>query len=202
MPRDEKTTWNGKYAAGSHASLEPEPLLVMAVQQFLSGPPGYALDVAGGTGRHAIWLAQRGWRVRLVDISETAAARALENAARMIPVPAADASCEPRVRAEVVDLNSAGSLGDEQYDLVMVFFYLQRQLFPALIRALKPGGLLIYQTYTIQAQLLGTGPANPEYLLQPGELLRASESMQILHYKESGLVKAGAAELVARKPRG
>ncbi|MGZ4829405.1 MAG: class I SAM-dependent methyltransferase, partial [Candidatus Angelobacter sp.] len=83
MATDEKTLWNKKYSEGSHGSLEPDPFLVSAYAEFLAGgPPGSALDVAGGVGRHTIWLAQRGWRVKLADISEVGIKQAEENARR------------------------------------------------------------------------------------------------------------------------
>src|ERR1700733_7542282 len=80
MARDEKAIWNQKHAERSHSSLEPDPLLVSAYSDFLSGAPaGKALDIAGGVGRHAVWLAERGWQVRLLDISDVAIEQAQEN---------------------------------------------------------------------------------------------------------------------------
>ena len=77
---DEKTLWDKKHSERSHSSLEPDPFLVSAYDEFLSGASsGKALDVAGGVGRHAIWLAQRGWQVRLMDISEVGIQQATEN---------------------------------------------------------------------------------------------------------------------------
>ncbi len=196
MGPDEKSRWNRKYSEGFHHSLEPEPFLLSAFQEFLAArPPGTALDVAGGAGRHALWLAQRGWRVRLVDISEAGVALARERAAQVLsPRPGTESLFE----AEVMDLNSRADLGREQYDLIVVFFFLQRRLFPALIRALKPRGFLIYKTYTIERRSSSGGPANREYLLQPNELLRAFPSLRVLYYREDGSGK-GVAELVAQK---
>lgn len=195
MTNDEKAKWNQKYSSGLHTSLEPEPFLVSVYDRFLAGrPPGNALDIAGGAGRHALWLATRGWRVRLIDVSEVAVARAVENARRLIP-----ASNEPLLRADVMDLSQVSDLGEWQFDVAIVFSYLQRPLFPVLFRALKAGGILIYQTYTVEAPSLGCGPSNPEYLLRPGELRQAFQSMEILDYRERSWTKSGAAELVARK---
>jgi tellurite methyltransferase len=105
----------------------------------------------------------------------------------------------PLFVAEVVDLNVTPDLGDEQYDLVIVFRYLQRALFPSLIRALRPNGFLIYQTYTTTQEKCGAGPTNPDYLLQPGELLQAFSSLRVLHYREQTVERA-MADLVAQKP--
>jgi len=195
MPIDEKSSWNNKYSEGSHASLEPDPLLVTAYDKFLSGrSPGTALDVAGGVGRHAIWLAQRGWRTRVIDISEVGIALAEKNASKALgPV-----AKEFLITTEVADLNSARELGHEEYDLILVFYFLQRELFPALMAALKPGGLLVYKTYTTEQQRFGGGPSHPMFLLEPNELRRAFSSLRILHYHETATEK-GVAELVGMK---
>lgn len=201
MQPDEKKRWNARYSAVSRGPLEPEPLLLEAYSMFLAGrPPGLALDVAGGAGRHALWLAERGWRVKLVDVSEAGVALARENAARLLGSPTTSSS-PPRglVEAEVMDLRAAPTLGHQQYDLVLVFFYLQRDLFPSLISALKPGGFLIYQTFTEEQRRFASGPANPEYLLKPHELRQAFEALQILYYREPKQER-GTAELVAQKP--
>jgi len=87
-----------------------------------------------------------------------------------------------------LDLKSVQTLG----------VYLQRNLFPALIQALKPGGFLIYQTYIADQQNLPGGPRDPTYLLKPNELLEAFAGLQVLHYRESSSTRA-TAELVARK---
>jgi hypothetical protein len=89
-------------------------------------------------------------------------------------------------------------LGREQYDLVVVFFFLQRDLFPALTAALKPGGFLIYKTYTTEQKHFIGGPSHPMFLLEPNELLRAFPSLRVLHYHET-IREKGVAELVARK---
>jgi tellurite methyltransferase len=194
---DERAVWNKRYAEGSHTSLEAEALLVQVYDEYLaSRPPGTALDVAGGAGRHALWLAQRGWRVKLVDISERAIALARENLRNAV-----SARLETLVETELADLNSIQILGqaNDKYDLVLVFFFLQRELFPALAAALKPGGLLIYKTYTTEQLRLSGGPRDSRFLLQPGELQSAFPSLQLLHYRESVMNKA-TAELVARKP--
>ena len=102
------------------------------------------------------------------------------------------------ISAEVADLNGMQDLGREQYELVLVFFYLQRELFPALISALKPGGLLVYKTYTTEQRHFSGGPSHPMFLLEPNELLHAFESLRILHYHETVMDK-GVAELVAQK---
>jgi len=188
---DEKTLWDKKYRERSHSSLEPDPFLVSAYDEFLSGSaPGFALDVAGGVGRHSVWLAQRGWRVKLLDISAVGIKQAMANAE--------STGTAASISLEVRDLNVMQDLGQEQCDLVIVFFFLQRELFPALISAIKPGGLLIYKTYTAEQKNFAGGPSHPMFLLEPNELLRAFSSLRVLHYHET-IRERGVAELVARK---
>ena len=206
MQPDEKTLWNRKYRESSHTSLTPDPFLVSAWSEYLAGSaPGTALDVAGGTGRHALWLADRGWNVKLVDISEVAIELAKKNIAASSNYPITKLPNYPIARrgeidTEVQDLRANGNLGEETFDLVLVFIYLQRPLFPALISALKPGGLLIYKTFTIDQQRFKGGPRNPEHLLQPNELLRSFSSLRVLSYRETVREK-GVAELVAINER-
>ena len=102
------------------------------------------------------------------------------------------------IESEVVDLNSVHNFGTAEYDLIVVFFYLQRQLFPALISALKPEGFLIYKTYSTEQQRFAGGPTHPLHLLKPNELLHAFNSLRLLHYHET-IYERGVVELVAQK---
>jgi len=196
MTVNEKAMWEKKYSEGSHGKIQPDPFLLAACEEFLGAAlPGLALDVAGGVGRHAIWLAQRGWRVKLMDISEVGVKQAEENAKHT--------GTASSIAAEVRDLNSEQDIGREQYDLVVVFFFLQRELFPDLAAAIKPGGHLIYKTYTTEQQRFAggsfnSGPSQPMFLLQPNELLHAFPSLRVLYYHET-IQERGVAELVARK---
>jgi SAM-dependent methyltransferase len=190
MERDEKAFWNQKYADAPEKWLEPDPFLETAYNEFLScGNPGAAIDIAGGAGRHALWLAKRGWQVKLVDISDVGLRLAEQKAS---------GERHASIIRENVDLASISDLGREKYDLILVFYFLRRELFPALISALKPKGFLIYRTYTIEQQKLGRGPGDAQFLLQPNELLQAFTQLRIRHYRETIAEKA-TAELVAQK---
>lgn len=190
---NDKERWDRKYAEAPEKWDVPDPFLLSAYSEFLSDTkPGTALDVGGGAGRHAIWLAQKGWQVRLLDISDVATELAQQKAAQR-----AD-EMTGSVSTETMDLNTVTSFGAEQYELILVFFFLRRELFPALIQALKPDGMLIYKTYTLEQAKLRGGPADASYLLQPNELRLAFSALQMLHYQESVREKA-TAELVARR---
>jgi SAM-dependent methyltransferase len=200
---EDQLRWNQRYSESPSSWVEPDTFLISAYQDFLDdAQPGTALDLAGGAGRNAIWLAERGWRVKLIDISDVALSLAREKFAssgqKSSSQPRAAAVQFGKLETEIVDLNSVSDLGTEQYDLLLAFYFLRRELFPAIARALKPGGMLIYRTYTIDRMKVRGGPSGPKYLLDPNELLHAFEHLRILHYHEMATGKA-AAELVARR---
>lgn len=188
-PASEGELWNAKYRAGSHAALKPDPLLLQADRDYvrpLLPARGAVLDVAGGAGRHALFYAEQGWKASLVDASEVGIALARKNARRR----------KLAIETIVADLNSYDLQElPRRFDLVLVFFYLQRKLFPALVNMLKPGGLLIYKTY-----LHGTlkGPTHASHLLEPNELLHAFSALRLLQYRET-VGESGVAEFVGRK---
>jgi len=190
----ERDKWNQRYEAGSHSSMTPDPFLVRAWESFISPlfpTGGRALDVAGGIGRHAIFLAKRNWHVTMIDISEEGIAQARRNAGKL----------EAQIDFHIVDMKVASSreeLGHEKYDLVLVFYYLDREIFPALLQTLAPHGLLIYKTYTVDQIKFGDGPSHPMHLLKENELLHSFQQLRILHYKET-IHDRGVAELVGRK---
>jgi SAM-dependent methyltransferase len=189
---DERTSWDRRYREGSHASLKPDPLLPYAYEQFLNPlfpRGGTALDVAGGVGRHAIWLADRGWRVTLLDISQTGVNKAREHAGK----------CVSEIKFVVQDLTGFKTRSS-QYELVLVFFYLEREIFPELVKALRPGGVLVYKTYTELQRKFAGGPTHPMHLLKLNELLRAFSVLRILHYQET-IRDRGTAELIGVKKR-
>lgn len=131
-----RTDWDRRYSERSHHSLTPDPLLVSAYEEFIAPSfvqPGRALDLAGGVGRHAIFLAERGCDVTLLDISPTALEIAKSEANKR----------GLRISAEQADLTET-SLPVASYDLILNFFYLERALFPqnsSRAQAGRPAGL-------------------------------------------------------------
>jgi SAM-dependent methyltransferase len=186
----ERRAWDRRYRQGSHSSREPDPFLVYGYEEFvepLFARPGTALDLAGGVGRHAMFLAQRGWQVTLTDISAVGIQRAGKAAEKY------------GARIDFVVGDARELEAKQDYDLILVFFYLERELFPKLAHALRPGGLVIYKTYTREHKKFSSkGPSHPMYFLGPNELLRAFPAFHVLHYHETVREK-GIAELVAQK---
>jgi tellurite methyltransferase len=188
--RRDRDHWNQKYRESPGSWLEPDPFLLWAYSEYIRPQfpqAGHALDLAGGAGRNAIWLAKQGWEVTLTDVAEAGVDLARQKAG---PI-------ESRIHFVIDDLIGFRA-SQTQFDLLMVFFYLDRNIFPELIRSIRAGGLLIYKTLT-EAQLgLPGGPKDAAYLLSEGELPRLATGLEVLHYREQ-VEKKATAELIARK---
>jgi SAM-dependent methyltransferase len=151
---------------------------------------GTALDVAAGRGRNALWLAGRGFDTTAIDRDAGALEELRTSAARL----------GVRVNIEVRDLEVAGApLPDAAYDVIAVVHYLHRPLFAALRAAVRPGGVLVYETFTA-AQAARGKPTNPAYLLQPGELRRLVAPLEILVEREGEFEGKMLASVIARRP--
>lgn len=156
---------------------------------YLLPAAGTALDVACGRGRHALWLAGRGLSVRAVDRNADAIGALQDEADRQ----------GLAIKAEVCDLEQGSwSLGHAAYDVIVVIHYLHRPLVPALIAALRPGGLLIYETFT-RAQARRGKPTNPDFLLTDGELERLVAPLDVLDSRAGVFDDRDVASVVARK---
>ena len=128
------------------------------------------LDVACGSGRHVRWFTERGCRVTAVD-RDAAAIEPLKGVAEVL----------------VADIeNGPWPLASRHFDAVIVTNYLWRPLLPTLVGSLAEGGVLIYETFADGNQTVGK-PSNPDFLLQPGELLQAAQGLEIVAYENGFL---------------
>jgi len=188
MSNDERAAWDERFRSGDHGSRDPDPFLGQLENYSELLPSGRrALDVACGAGRHAIWLAERGWNVTACDISFEALRRAAALASER----------GLHLALYCADLDTAPLL-PHKFDLITCFFYLQRKLLPALKAALSPGGLIVFKTYTTDQLRFSDGPRHPLHLLQPGELLDTFRDFRVLYYEET-VQDSGVAQLIARK---
>lgn len=147
------------------------------------------LDVACGRGRHALFLAAAGFLVRAVD-RDAGQVAWLGALARRQQLP---------LDAAVMDLEVEGiSLGDGEWELVLVFNYLHRPLLPAIVRALAPGGLLLCETFTT-AGASPAPPTNPAHLLEPGELPGLVAPLDVVRQREREQDGRSIASVAARK---
>ncbi len=154
----------------------PSPFLI---DQFPRLPHGKALDLATGRGRHAHFLASHGFSVHGIDRNREALAFIDTQAQEGLGLP---------VTTEYVDLEvdeqSPPDLGTEAYDVILVFFYLYRPIFSQIINALKPGGVILYETFLLENHLSRHHPRRKEFCLESNELLSLLPNFHILHYDE------------------
>ncbi len=191
MVEDSERFWDERYR-GEEAVPERGPAAFLVEYRRLLPPSGAALDVAMGTGRNALYLASLGYEVTGIDVSGVAVARCREEAVRL----------GLRVAAVQADLESY-ELPQAAYDVVIDFYYLQRDLAPQLEAALRPGGVLVFESFTTEQRRFGWGPQREEHLLRPGELRSLFPGLETLQYRE-GLVESergtkAVAGLVAKK---
>jgi SAM-dependent methyltransferase len=152
--------------------LAPSPWV--ARWSHLVPPGGRVLDVACGSGRHVRWFAARGHAVIGVD-RDASATDPLHAVATIV---LADIEAGP------------WPFAGRTFDAVVVTNYLWRPLLPAIAAAVAPGGVLIYETFAQGNEGVGK-PSRPDFLLQPGELLRATPGLRVVAY-EDGFLDAPA----------
>ena len=133
----------------------------------LMDPVSTVLDVACGAGRHMRYLASLGHRVTGVDRNPEAVALAQASG----PVICSDIE------------NGPWPFAGQTFGCVVVTHYLWRPLLPTLMNSVAPGGVLIYETFAAGNESVGK-PSRPEFLLQPGELLRVTEGLRTLAYED------------------
>ena len=175
------------------STLKPAQLLVEHSGLFLEKTlPGPVLDLACGDAHNSIFLALKGVKVISGDRSLEALGRAGELAAE----------CGAEISVWQVDLEPEGvnPLPEDAYGAILVFRYLHRPLIPCIKKALRNGGLLLYETFTVEQPRFGK-PRNPDYLLQSGELRHMFADWEEIFYFE-GIRKnptRAVAQIVCRK---
>jgi SAM-dependent methyltransferase len=190
MSEDRRALWDERHAAAEGSGEVPA---VLRLNQDLLPRAGRALDLACGRGAGALWLAERGLEVSARDYSAVAIAR----------LQAAAAERGLAVDARVCDLLTEAP-EPAGYDLILVSHFLERALCPAIAAALRPGGLLCYQTF---GPLVAgaAGPTNPAFRLAANELLALFPTLTVRSYREPGALAAtddplrGLALLVAQQ---
>ena len=174
MQKHTKQKWNHIYAAEESALMQPA--YVLAEYAHLLPTTGCALDLACGLGSNAIFLAQHGLHAHAWDISE----QAINKLARV---------CESNVihvHAMVRDVQEHPPEANS-FDVICVSYFLERDITTNIISALKPKGLLFYQTF-VHEKVSQQGPNNPKYRLDENELLKLFSPLHVLIYQEQGCV--------------
>jgi len=184
--------WDERYQGRQAA--EATPCQVLAENAHLLPKHGTALDLASGLSGNGQFLARHGLSVTAWDISPVACDK--------INSLAMDEGLE--LKAECIDIENE-LLPNQQFDVVAVSYFLNRERMPDYLQLLKPGGLLYYQTYTRESFNPG-GPKNPAFRLARNELLHLCASLELVLYREEGdngdttQGLRGEAMLIARKP--
>jgi len=168
-----KEKWNERYRA---ATGEQQASRVLKENLHLLPGNGRALDLACGSGSNSILLAQQGLKVDAWDIADVPIA-ALQDVALKRQLP---------IQAEVRDVED-NPPAPETFDVIVVSYFLDRDIIPALVQALKPGGLIYYQTF-IRQRVSDRGPQRAEFRLADQELLQLFSGLQIMFYREEGCI--------------
>jgi len=179
MSTDDQKMWDEKHAEEHGLDMPVSFLREILDLTSWRIQPGKALDIAAGKGRNAIFLAQKGFDVEAVDISEVALEEGRTRAGKLgVPVNFRQADLEKI------------ELSESNYDLVVNINYLQRSLVPQIKKSLKLGGHVVFDTYLIDQQVLGH-PRNPAYLLGHNEILELFRDFRVLYYREGKFAEEG-----------
>ena len=157
-------------------SQSPSPFLLKYGQQI---PHGRVLDLACGFGRSSLHMARHGYAVVGLD----------RNAQVLMGLSqAAQDENLPNLTIRELDLegdaNDPPSLGEEEFAGVLAFYYLYRPIFPNIIKALKSGGLLLYETFLIDNHHRVAHPRRKEFCLEHNELLQLVHGLRVMYYEE------------------
>ena len=186
--RSDVDRWEEKYRDVTGVPpLTPDPLLVRYAD-LLKGE-GLALDLAAGCCHTSVQLAMLGLQVIALDCSLTA----LQIGQRIATSEGVG------ITGLVADLDD-WPLPKSTFEVITCFRYLNRELFPAMRNALKPGGLLLYKTFN-QHHLQALPRFNPNYLLRPGELARAFHDFELIVCRDGVEVTSPYSFVIARSPR-
>ena len=168
-----KEKWNQIYRANNS---EKPATSVLVEHAFLLPDSGAALDIACGLGANACFLAKLGLATTAWDISEVAIAKLQQTAL----------SKGLSIKSEAHEITE-NSFNESSFDIIIISRFLDRSLSNGIISALKPGGMLFYQTFN-REKIDTTGPNNPDFLLAKNELLTMFASLKLVFYQENGKI--------------
>jgi len=177
--------WEEHYLKTECSELQPPDTLLTENQKLLTG--GTALDIAMGGGRNALFLAECGYQVTGIDRAESAVQLATTTAKkRGLNLDA--------ITADMLDVD----LGVEKFDLIANFYFLERDLIPRIKQALKPGGLVFFETFTSYG-IPRDDPRYRKFLIDPNELLTMFSDFFIMYYYERVKGSKAVASMIAKK---
>jgi tellurite methyltransferase len=190
----DRELWNACHGEADPAPGPPSEWLELHRELVARRAPGRALDLACGRGRHALLLAELGFEVDALDLSDVA-------------VQLVDSLARERgaaIRAHLVDLAAAPAFPRPPYAAILNLHYLERSIFPLIAQALAPGGILVFEAFTRDHPGVAGRDMPDRFLLAPNELLHAfARHLHVLRYREGplgGERPRAVASLVACRP--
>lgn len=189
LQKDIKGQWDMLYGRSGFV-YGKKPAKFLAENFHLIPKAGKVLDVGMGEGRNSVFLATKGYEVTGIDISSVAIKKAEE-------------------LAKEYDVTVLSILGDAKkyqfkpnnFDAVLCFYYVDRELLPVLINLIKPGGYLYYEAYTLDQKIKsGLKDTQDDYYLKSGELKTLLKDLKIIKYEEGVFGNEYKASAIARKP--
>jgi len=190
------TDWDDRFASGEYPR-EPEPSAVLRSYEPAI-PDGRALDVAAGTGRNAVYLAEAGYAVDALDASREGLSIVRERAA--------ERGVADRIETIQADVSTHG-FPAATYELITMSFFRALDRFADLTEALAPGGYLFVEGHLRSADATPSGPSTDRYRFAANELLRAGLGLTVLYYDETAEERPddrrrATARLLARRSTG
>ncbi len=187
----DRERWNRVFETSQYVFGRDPAALVFEAEKYFATSGGVALDIAMGEGRNAVFAAQKGYQVTGVDFSDSAILKALRLAREK----------NVKVNAVNADLKTY-AIAPGTYDLILNIDFLERSLIPKIRAGLKPGGIVVFENFTLEHLRNEKGRGLlPEFLLSRGELKGFFQDYEILVYREQNDGKEAKASLIARKPR-
>ena len=186
MSLKDRIKWNKKYDSPKHKA-DKSPSKWLKENKGLLNGKGKALDIAMGEGKNAVYLAELGYDVLGIDISETAVHNAIAFAK------------EKKIKIEALNTDlDEYQFKMNEFNLIICFNFLDRRLFSKIRKALLPSGLLFYETFNIDH--LKYNDFKNEWVLNHNELLQEFGDFRIIKYQEVEHSNSGTTSFVAKKP--
>lgn len=187
---DSKSEWDQKYSRSSFI-YGKSPAKFLAENFDYLKPNSSILDMGMGEGRNAVFLAAKGHKVTGVDISSVAIKKAY-HLAREFGV---------KIKGVVASLEKY-KIPEKSYDAIICFYYVDRKLIPSIKKWLKPGGILIFEAYTVNERSKKGARKDPiEYYLQEQELISMFDGFKLLKYEEPHHEHKSRASVILMKPK-
>lgn len=185
---DSKSDWDNKYNRSSFI-FGKRPAKFLAENYDFLPPESNVLDVGMGEGRNAVFLAQKGHKVTGVDISSVAIKKAYILAKEY----------GVRIKGVVASMETY-NIPDNFFDAIVCFYYVDRNIISKMINWLRPGGILIFEAYTLkQRQAKGLKRESESFFVKPQELLTMFPGMQVLKFEEPEHEKNFRSSIILKK---